>query len=203
MEWLNPLKMSENSRMCVDQFSRCLEVMRSAGRTRADKCDKTIAEYELYLEEKKEAIADYNGKRLDQFFCLHLSSTRACENLWVVVKKVLLLSHGQASVERGFSSVNKNLSVNMEAKSIISRRIIVDHVRSVGGVANVKIDKEFLRYVRGARLRYEHHLESEKKKQEESVETRKRKLAEEEINQLQIKKKRIETSCKQLLDSAD
>ena len=203
MEWLNPLKMSQNSRMCVDQLTRCLEVMSRAGRMRADKRDKTIAEYELYLEEKKEAIAEYDGKRLDQFLYLHLSSTRACENLRVVVKKVLLLSHGQASVERGFS-VNKNLlSVNMEAKSIIFRRIIVDHVRSVGGVANVQIDKEFLRYVRGARLRYEHYSESEKKKREETVETRKRKLAEEEINQLQIKRNRIETSCKQLLDSAD
>ena len=45
-------------------------------------------------------------------------------------------------------------------------------------------------------------MESEKKR-EESVETSKRKLAEEEINQLQIKRNRIEISCKQLRNSAD
>ena len=94
------------------------------------------------------------------FFFLHLS-TSACKNLWVVPKKVLLLSHGQAAVERGFL-VNKNLSTDMEAKSIISKRIIVDHVRSVSKVVNVRSDKELWRYFRVARRRYELHLESEK-----------------------------------------
>jgi len=66
------------------------------------------------------------------------STTHAYENFWVVVKKF--------SVEHRFS-VNKNLlSVKIEAKSIISRCIIVDHVRSVGGIAKVQIDKEILRY---------------------------------------------------------
>ena len=74
---------------------------------------------------------------------LHLSSTRACENLRVVVKKVLLLSHGQASVERGFSVYKNLLSVNMEAKSIISRHIIVDHVRQLGELQTLKLIKSF------------------------------------------------------------
>ena len=98
------------------------------------------------------------------FFFLHLSTTSAQENLWVVAKKVLLLSHGQASVEHGFSVSKNLLSTNMEAKSIISKRIIVDRVRSVGGVVNVRIDKELLRYVRRARRRYELCLESERRK---------------------------------------
>ena len=45
-------------------------------------------------------------------------------------------------------------------------------------------------------------MESDKKK-EESAETRKRKPAEEEFNQLQVKRSRIETSFKQLLESDD
>ena len=52
----------------------------------------------------------------------------------------------------------------MAAKSVISERIIVDHVRSVGGVVDVRIDIELLRCVRGARRQYELDLESEKKK---------------------------------------
>ena len=154
------------------------------------------------MEKKKETIADYNGRRSDQFFSSHVSTTSACENLWVVAKKVLLLSHGQASVERGFS-VNKNLSTNMEAKSIISKRINVDHVRSMSKVVNVRIDKEFWRSVCVARRRYELYLELEKKEKEESAVTRKRKLVAEEINQLQVKRSRIKTSFKQLLNSAD
>jgi len=38
---------------------------------------------------------------------LYLNASRAHENLWMVEKIVLLLSHEQPSVERGFS-VNKN-----------------------------------------------------------------------------------------------
>ena len=61
----------------------------------------------------------------------------------------------------------------MEAKSIISKGIFVDHVRSVGGVVNVRFDKDFLIYVREARRRYELYLELEKKK-EGSAGTRKK-----------------------------
>ena len=46
-------------------------------------------------------------------------------NLWSVIKLLLLLSHGQASVERGFS-VNKEVSVEHLAEtSLIAQRTIV------------------------------------------------------------------------------
>lgn len=60
------------------------------------------------------------------------------------MKVVLVLSHGQASVERGFS-INKELIVeNQKELSLVAQRLIVDHVRSVGGVSNVAITKELL-----------------------------------------------------------
>ena len=67
MEWLSPLQMVDNSRVCIDQLTRCLQVMYNAGRMRADKCDKAIAECQKFSE-KKEAIAEYDGGQLDQFF---------------------------------------------------------------------------------------------------------------------------------------
>ena len=116
---------------------------------------------------------------------------------------MLLLSHGQASVERGFS-VNKNLlTENIKAKSIVAQRSIVDHVRSVSGVANVEVDKEFLKYARGTRSRYHDYLEEIRKTKEESLHTRKRKLAQEEINSLKTKRNRIENSLRRLHASAD
>ena len=103
MEWLNLLKMIEDSRVYIDQLTRCLQVMCDAGRMRGDKCDEAIAECKNFLEEKKEAIAEYDGGRLDQFFSLRLSTTSASENLWVVAQKVILFSLGQASVESSIS----------------------------------------------------------------------------------------------------
>ena len=45
--------MTENSRVCTDQLTGCMQVMCNAGRMRADKFDKAIAEYENFLERKK------------------------------------------------------------------------------------------------------------------------------------------------------
>ena len=54
---------------------------------------------------------------------------------------LLLLLHGQASVERGFS-VNKQLEVvNLQEGTYVAQRIICDHIHSVGGLLNVVINK--------------------------------------------------------------
>ena len=77
MEWLNPLKMIENFRVYVDQLTRCLQVMCNVGKMKADKCDKAIVECKNFLKEKKEAIAEYDAGRLDQFFlCIFLLQVR-------------------------------------------------------------------------------------------------------------------------------
>ena len=57
---------------------------------------------------------------------------------------VLCLSHGQAQVEGGFS-INKDLAgLNFSEDSIVSRRVVEDHLRSVGGLENVVIDGKLL-----------------------------------------------------------
>ena len=51
--------------------------------------------------------------------------------MWCVFKLLSCLSHGQASVERGFG-VNSNLLVeNMHENSLITQRIVQDHVKSL------------------------------------------------------------------------
>ena len=65
-------------------------------------------------------------------------------DLWELTKNLLLLSHGQASVERGFS-INKEISVeNMTVQTLISQRVIKDHLLNVGGVTKVSLTKELL-----------------------------------------------------------
>ena len=53
---------------------------------------------------------------------------------------ILCLSHGQASVERGFS-INKNLVVeNQKKQSLVSQQLIKDHIRVVNGCDASKCD---------------------------------------------------------------
>ena len=63
---------------------------------------------------------------------------------------LLLLSHGQASVERGFS-VNRELEVvNLQKGTYVAQRLICDHIRSVGGLMNVVISKALLAAASGS-----------------------------------------------------
>ena len=55
--------------------------------------------------------------RLDVLFYDSMANVTEWADLWELTKKLLLLSHGQASVERGFS-INKEISVeNMTAQT--------------------------------------------------------------------------------------
>jgi len=62
------------------------------------------------------------------------------QKAWPVVKMLLVLSQGQAMVERGFL-INKEVIVeNQHVESLVARfRIIKDHIQVVKGVANVDI----------------------------------------------------------------
>ena len=70
---------------------------------------------------------------------LEISNRLKCQ--WSVVKLLLLqvTSHGQSTVNRGFS-VNKEVAVeNLSERSFIAQRIIHGHIESVGGLDNVQI----------------------------------------------------------------
>ena len=47
---------------------------------------------------------------------------------WEVFKLIFILSHGQAFEERGFSVNKELLTENLEEVSIVSQRIVYDHI---------------------------------------------------------------------------
>ena len=121
------------------------------------------------------------------------------EQLWPLSRKILLLSHGQASVERGFS-VNKEIMLeNMLEHTLKAQRTIADHIKSVGGALNVKITKELVLSASMSRQRYSAYLVSFKKKKEESKKGEKRKMTYEE---LMNKKKAMERNRDAFVKSA-
>ena len=62
---------------------------------------------------------------------------------------LLLLSHGQASVERSFSINPEIETANLTHESYIAQRVICDHIHTIGGVKNFVMD--FMLSVIGAR----------------------------------------------------
>lgn len=69
---------------------------------------------------------------------------------------------------------------------MIAQRVVVDHVRHVGGVTNVEMTKELHLTERCARQRYNCYVEDEKKKREHTQQTQKRKILLDEIDELAI-----------------
>ena len=123
--------------------------------------------------------------------------------LFDIMKVLLVLSHGQASVERGFS-VNKEIEVeNLHEHSLVAQRIICDHLRAVGGVLNVPVTKKLLAAAASSRQKYEKYLQEERDKKKTAEEQRKRKHVLDEIEELKEKKKRMKLDIDSLVKSTD
>jgi len=69
------------------------------------------------------ATFDTNTGRVDSLLHSHMTVPSSCYlKLWGVVKQVLLLSHGQASAERGFS-INRQVEIDILGETVTARRM--------------------------------------------------------------------------------
>jgi len=93
---------------------------------------------------------------------------------------------------------------NLGEDTFVAKRIICDHVASVGGLQNIDAsDKQLLLAASSARQKYLAYLEDEKKKRASSGRGQKRKLLNDEIDELQNKIRCLQTDIDSLTTSAD
>ena len=103
-----------------------------------------------------------------------------------------MLSHGNASVESGFSINQEVLIENLTEQSHVNLRLVYDSIKTRGGAGKVEVDKAMLAEARKASNRYKTAL-AEKKKREEEEESNastKRKL-EAELRDVATKRRAI------------
>ena len=85
-------------------------------------------------------------------------------NVSFVIKLLLTLSHGQASVERGFSNNKSILKTSMSSETVISKRLIKDHMLANGLKPHaIDISKPTIKLFRNAHAVYKAKLEEERK----------------------------------------
>ena len=113
VSWMNPTfikaTQSDNADAATKQLEKCLEHLVNAGRADATKGDIILRQYkEMVVVHRGEISAFQRGK--DRLDILFYSITESYSDLWNVMRLVLTLSHGQATVERGFLQ-NKELVV--------------------------------------------------------------------------------------------
>ena len=131
-------------------------------------CDRILAQFEAFLRNarRNEKIIQFNRKMdsLDKLFHSLLHDSEDTVLLWnsYTVRILLTLSHGQATVERGFSINRETVVVNLGQHNLIAKRVIKDYV---GGVENFVLSESLLKSARQARQKYEIHLKEQQSQQ--------------------------------------
>jgi len=112
----------------------------------------------------KDAFVCYEAEneRLDSLYHKLLNAQAEYADLFLVIKFVMILSHGNAAVESGFSINGDMLVENMHEESLIAQRHVYDGVKNLGGLLNVKIDRKMQQYARAAYSRYQSAMQAKK-----------------------------------------
>jgi len=117
---------------------------------------------------------------------------------------LLVLSHGQATVERGFS-VNMQVETdNMHEESVVAKRTICDYVSYVGGTQHVDVtNKKLILAATTARHKYSAYLNELHVKEATDAKSKKRKALQQDLEQLKTKKRRLQKDAEALEKEAD
>lgn len=133
-------------------------------------CDELYKEFKDFCS-KRGALESFKqfdrlSQKLDNFWYNLIVTMNGSQKLLNFLKKILILSHGNAFVEKGFS-INKEVIVeNQLAKSLVAQRQVYDAIQALGGLDNIVIDKQMILKIRNARSLYNEGLKEAKKKSE-------------------------------------
>ena len=93
-------------------------------------CDEAILQFnQFYSEIMNKDFEEFSQEscRLDEIY-FHKIGVAKYQDVAFVIRLLLTLKHGQAAVERDFSHNNALLKVNMNHETVISKRVIKDHM---------------------------------------------------------------------------
>jgi len=182
---LNPVTIFYNRTVSESRMSDLLLQLHLLERITSEVADSAKFQFTALCQE---AQTVYKSKfemfdrqqRLDTFFSDILAGNEKTKDLWTVVKIVLIISHGNASVEGGFS-INKELLIeNMHEETIVSQRVVFDAIGCAGmDIKNIEITPRMMSSVRQSNSLYKiacaEKKEQQKKEEDRRNEEKKRK----------------------------
>ena len=124
----------------------------------------------------KNQIKEFDmDERPDVFYMSCLSHQVELREL---VKLVMILSHGNAFVESGFSANEEMLVENMSEGSLVAPRMVFDGVMNEADISNVDVNREMLKFINNAHSEYVKQLE---KRKSNKLQVRKKELKKEKL----------------------
>ena len=207
---IDPQYMVSRSDKAREKFVKVLSGFIDLGWYTAEQCDTILEEYKSLINMLKnhhyEECKRYNYEktRLDEFFCGLLKNDQAkYDNVWTAVKKLLILSHGQSSIERGFSINKQTLGTHLSRDNLLSYRVVQDGLRDMGG-KDVTVTSDMIAACRRARSRYQQHMDSKSKEtNSERLKQKKRKQTSDDLVAEKEKRQRLDTTMNKLIAEAD
>lgn len=204
---LDPKQMVKNKDRATSKMKRVMSVLHDAKRVEDHDIDDVVRQYEEACDSAASDPAmanfDKHAERLDVVLYTFFTSKPAFSSLWKIVSMLLILSHGQASIERGFS-VNKHVEEdNLQEQSLISLRAVFDHIKYVGGIQNISLTNKLIVNAAAGRQRYHQYLDEKKRDEEKAKNDNKRKEAVDQLEELKAKRVRLQNDVKSLQKSAD
>ena len=212
---LSPSVIWSTPKVSSERFKHLCDGLIDANRISTATADKAFRSWgslvstEEFKSRAKEFARDSRSSAkknsLDYFYKTELEDKPEFSEVYRIVKMILILSHGNAEVERGFSINKQVLKDNLAESSLIAQRLV--HQAIPGGGKNfleIHIDKKMIADVRMAWRRREQYLEAkraEKTEEQRRIEQKKRRLT--EISELEAKKKKISEETTQVLKTID
>ena len=128
---ISPVNIVSKKEDCVLKFHGLVDLLFRKKWLSAKSLDNCKQQYNEFLEDvqfkQEESFLKFNyiTDLLDDFLCPYLADEKKYENLLYVCEIVMILSHEQSSIERGFSINKEILDNNLQEKSLISQRLIL------------------------------------------------------------------------------
>ena len=172
--------------------------------------DKVRDQFSDFLQNEvnlhKEKFLSFNKfkDQLDHFFFHGSIGMEKYPELSGIAQIIFTLSHDQASVERGFSERDVITKDNQSDLTMVSRRIIKDHMRANSYTSEtITIDKGLMFSVKESRKAYEAALEEAAKKKVVTNKEVQKELLDSDISDLKSTVEALKVTCEALNKEAD
>lgn len=210
---LDPKLIATKRNVAVQRFEDAVAELEKKKRIKASFAEKAFKQFKDHVaevhgkEEVKIKYLNYQTSKdggLDDFYIDVFKDITKYE-LQYIMKFVLVLSHGNASVESGFSINKQLLTENQKEQTVVALRRVYDGVLSARGPTKVSITKDLLQSVSHASRMYRDSLEKQKTEREalakdEEKERMQKKRKANEIKMLLEEKRKMEEESKMIAD---
>ena len=205
---LDPRVMVSNPDQAIKMFQEMLQIPIETRWKTSEEADTVLAEYRKLVSDAKRYIDKFSSfkittDRLDSFLFEVLQNQNESQQLWITMQLILTLSHGQATVERGFSVNKEVLAPNLQETSLVAMRLVHSSMQAAKcKVADFVVNDALLSSCAHARNRYQMYLMERKAEQERTEKGQKRKALMEELTSAKKAKEDLEKVSKKLVNTA-